>query len=228
MQRSDAFAALDRQHMAPVDDDAAAVAKRLQRVHTRGAARRIGDLPWVGSPWHRAGRSDGAKANGACRRSRRRDRAHPRRTGRRRRRCAPTPRVASDGALGQHGDAAQARPRARAHGARADGRHVDAHFLARLGPLDENAAARPTPPSGRRRCSDAVQHGVGASRRLRWLRCVPRRRPRPGPTSNGRRARAPHRSRARCRPSRAPARCRAPIGPSPTSSRGATSTARQP
>ena len=41
------------QHMAAVDDDTAAVAKRLQGVQQRRAVRRIGELPWFRRLWHR-------------------------------------------------------------------------------------------------------------------------------------------------------------------------------
>ena len=43
-ERRDALAAFDGQHVAAVDDAAAAVAERLQRVQQCGAARRIGEL----------------------------------------------------------------------------------------------------------------------------------------------------------------------------------------
>ena len=72
-ERSDAFAALDRQHMAAVDDDTAAVAKRLQGVQQSGAARRIGDLPRFGRLGadldERTGKANGAAAAIAAPRS---------------------------------------------------------------------------------------------------------------------------------------------------------------
>ena len=70
--------------------------------------------------------------------------------------------IERDGALGEHGDAAQPGLK-RAHDrARADGRHVDAHLLARLGALDQHAA---TATDAALRLAtlqgEPRQHGVG-------------------------------------------------------------------
>ena len=106
-ERSDALAALDAQHMAAVDDDTATVAKRLQGVQQRGAVRRIGELPWF--------RRLGADRDEGRRESERRGGGD---------RSAAIERtlyeqaagigaahqlgaIERDGALGEHGDAAQ-------------------------------------------------------------------------------------------------------------------------
>ena len=152
-----------RQHMAAVDDDAATVAKRLQGVQQRRAARRIGELPRSGrrgadpDEGRREGERRGGGDGGAAIERR------PART----RPPASALRTSSARSSAMAPLASTATPRKsgleRAHDrARADGRHVDAHLLARLGALDQHAAAAADAALGQATLQgEPRQHGVG-------------------------------------------------------------------
>ncbi len=161
-ERCDAFAALDAQHMAAVDDGAAAGAERLQGMQQRGAARRIGELARA----RRLGpdldeRRSERERRGGSDRSSRIDRAlHEEASG-----IGVAHHLGAiegDGALGEHGDSAQSGLQRANDRAGADGRHVDAHLLARLGTLDQHATPAPDAALGLATLQgEPCQHGIG-------------------------------------------------------------------